>query len=48
MKSKSLPLLGVALCSLFTAVNPVFAQGTAFTYNGRLSDGGSPANAITT
>ena len=32
------------MCSLFTAVNPIFAQGTAFTYNGRLSDGGSPAN----
>src|SRR6266404_2033679 len=44
MNSKSLPLLGIALCSLFTAVNPLFAQGTAFTYNGRLSDGGSPAN----
>src|SRR6266487_2506751 len=44
MKSTSLPLLGVALCSLFTAVNPVFAQGTAFTYNGRLTDSGSPAN----
>src|SRR6266496_3886448 len=44
MKSKSLPLLGVALCSLFTAVNPIFAQGTAFTYNGRLTDSGSPAN----
>ena len=44
MKSKSLLLLGAVLGSLFTAVNPVFAQGTAFTYQGRLTDNGSPAS----
>jgi len=36
MKSKYLLLLGAALCSLFTAVNPLRAQGTAFGYQGRL------------
>ena len=35
-------LLGMA-CSLFAVVNPGFAQGTAFTYQGRLNDGTQPA-----
>jgi hypothetical protein len=41
---KTLLLIAAALCSLFTAVNPAFAQGTAFTYQGRLNNSGSPAN----
>jgi len=44
MKMKYRLLVGTALCSLFTAVNPVSAQGTAFTYQGRLNDGTNPAN----
>ena len=32
------------MCSFFTVVNPAFAQGTPFTYQGRLSDNGAPAN----
>jgi hypothetical protein len=42
MLSKYLLSLGAALCSLFTAVSPVLAQGTAFTYNGRLNNNGTP------
>jgi len=44
MKSKYLLPLGAALCSLFTAVNPLHAQGTGFTYQGRLTANGGPAN----
>ncbi len=44
MKSLCLSVFGAALCSFFTAVNPAFAQGTAFTYQGRLTDNGNPAN----
>jgi hypothetical protein len=44
MNKKVLVLIGTAACSLFTAVNPACAQGTAFTYQGRLSDGPNPAN----
>ena len=35
--------LGAALCGWFATVNPVFAQGTAFTYQGLLTgtNGGS-------
>jgi hypothetical protein len=43
MKIKKLLLLGAALCSLFTLVNAAHAQGTAFTYQGRLNDRGNPA-----
>ncbi len=32
------------LCCLFTTANAVFAQDTAFTYQGRLNNNGSPAN----
>jgi N-acetylneuraminic acid mutarotase len=35
-----------AWCSLLIAAQPVLAQGTAFTYQGFLSDQGAPANAI--
>ncbi len=41
MKTISLPLLGV-LALGFTST--AFAQGTAFTYQGRLNDGATPAN----
>ena len=47
MKSKYLLLIGTALCSSFTAVNPTFAQSassTTFTYQGRLTDTGSSAS----
>ncbi len=44
MNRKSLLLIGAALCSLFTSSNSVFAQGTAFTYQGRLNDAANPAN----
>jgi len=32
--------------ALFTQIHQAFAQGTAFTYQGRLNDGGSPATGI--
>lgn len=44
MKSKYLLPLGAALCSLLTAVNPVLAQGTAFSYQGKLNVGTNVAN----
>ena len=44
MKKTILVLLGAAVCSFFTAVNPALAQGTAFTYQGRLNDAAGPAN----
>ena len=44
MKSKQILLIGAALCSLLTATNPASAQGTKFTYQGRLNDAGAPAN----
>ena len=44
MKIKNLLLLSAALCSLFTSINPAHAQGTAFTYQGQLDAGGTPAN----
>ncbi len=37
-------LLGTALCSGCLTTSPVFAQSTAFTYQGRLNDNGQPAN----
>ncbi len=38
--------LALAACfgSLLTSIQPVFAQGTAFTYQGQLQNNGSPAN----
>ncbi len=44
MKSKYLLVAVVAVWCVFTANNPVLAQGTAFTYQGRLMDGGNSAN----
>ena len=44
MKRNFLILIGTALCSLFTTFGPAFAQGTAFTYQGRLNNGTNPAN----
>jgi hypothetical protein len=43
MKPKNLLPLGAILCALFTN-DAAFAQGTAFTYQGRLNSGGAPAN----
>src|SRR5438445_259794 len=43
MKTVKLQLTTIALCAISMA--PAFSQGTAFTYQGRLSDNGSPANA---
>ncbi len=39
-------LASAAVCGLLTAVNPAFAQGTAFAYQGRLQNNGSPANGM--
>jgi hypothetical protein len=36
---KNLTLIGAAACSLVTLVSSAFAQGTAFTYQGRLQNG---------
>lgn len=42
---KLLLLFGLAAgASLFTLLNNAYAQGAAFTYQGRLNNGGSPAN----
>jgi hypothetical protein len=44
MKHRSiLPIISVA-CSFLALINAAFGQGTAFTYQGRLNDGGNPAN----
>ena len=44
MKTKHVLVLALALYGLFTVVDDVSAQGTAFTYQGRLNDSGSPAS----
>src|SRR5215468_6763202 len=44
MKSNPLILSVAVLCSLSAFSNSASAQGTAFTYQGRLNTGGSPAN----
>jgi hypothetical protein len=44
MKSSILFVSAFALSSLLVAVSPALAQGTAFTYQGRLNDGTNPAN----
>jgi photosystem II stability/assembly factor-like uncharacterized protein len=41
---KTLMCAIMAFGSLFFTVNPLLAQGTAFTYQGQLNDGGLPAN----
>lgn len=46
MNRKSLLLMAAAMGSLLTTNVPVWAQGTAFTYQGRLNDGGAPANGL--
>ncbi|HEX3720113.1 MAG TPA: tail fiber domain-containing protein [Verrucomicrobiae bacterium] len=43
MNQKTFILVGTALCSLFTTANLAFAQGSAFTYQGRFQDNGSLA-----
>ena len=44
MKRNFLILVGAAVCGFFTSCPAVFAQGTAFTYQGRLNDGTNAAN----
>ena len=44
MKSKILSCLPTIFCLLLGGALPAFAQGTAFTYQGRLNNGGSLAN----
>ena len=39
-------LLAFVLCSLFVPTHTAHAQGTAFTYQGRLNDGANPANGV--
>ena len=43
MNTRKVPLL-IVLLTLSSSVVPAFAQGTAFTYQGQLTDRGSPAN----
>src|SRR3954469_9208460 len=38
--------LAVAFCCLFAPIIPALAQGTAFTYQGLLTEQGSPANGV--
>src|ERR1022692_4488796 len=40
------PTLAVTLGSLLLSIQPDFGQGTAFTLQGRLTDGGNPANGL--
>jgi hypothetical protein len=44
MKIKNLFLTVAASCSLFACFNSALAQGTVFTYQGRLNDNGGSAN----
>ena len=44
MKFKTLVLRATIVTSLFGVIHPCFAQGTAFSYQGRLSDNGSAAD----
>jgi hypothetical protein len=44
MKCNCFLLLGAALATFFTAVNPAVAQGTLFTYQGQLVNNGLAAN----
>ena len=43
-KNKALPLLVVISLTLAASILPLHAQGTAFTYQGQLKEGASPAN----
>jgi hypothetical protein len=44
MNKKTSLTIAAALCSFFAILNFAFAQGTAFTYQGRLTDGATIAN----
>src|ERR1043166_1941379 len=44
MNTKTSLTIGAAFCSFFAVLNFAFAQGTAFTYQGRLTDGANAAN----
>ncbi len=44
MSHRILGIVAAASCLLFPLSNSGFGQGTAFTYQGRLADNGSPAN----
>ena len=47
MKTKlKLTALALLLSTLNPQLSTAHAQGTAFTYHGRLNDGGNPANGI--
>jgi len=47
MKNNLIPVGALTfLCALNSQFTTAFAQGTAFTYQGQLNDGGSPANGI--
>src|SRR5947209_1117830 len=46
MNKKSLLTIGAALCSFLITSNSGFTQSTAFTYQGRLTDGATAANGI--
>jgi lysophospholipase L1-like esterase len=43
LKMRTLPSAGLAFCCLIALISPTHGQGTAFTYQGRLIDNGSPA-----
>src|SRR5260221_3297250 len=45
MKKRLIALLAMTfLCAFNSQLSTAFAQGTAFTYQGRLNDGANPAN----
>src|SRR5512143_3090487 len=47
MKTSLVAVRSLIVCSLvFVGATELIAQGTAFTYQGRLNDGANPANGI--
>ncbi len=46
MKTRILRFISCSITLLCAAASSVFAQGTAFTYQGRLNDGSAPASGI--
>src|SRR5438445_5650229 len=44
--SSSVPRLAAALCGLLISTRSSFAQGSAFTYQGRLAENGAAANGL--
>jgi hypothetical protein len=44
MRNIRLNIMVAAACGLFHAANPIFAQGTAFVYQGQLNAAGAPVN----